>query len=229
MRTTRTLPCQSWLRSASTIFPRAAGFSSGAHASSRSRKTSSAALDAAFSIIRGLLPGTARTDRRRRALDTGRLLRRRSGLVVRRGGSILGRRRAVVERDLTGVGWNVSPVRVHARNPTHAAEETAQHLLKLLRAAEVVLHALEHAGHQLLELRVLGELLLEPAQLGHELLHLDFLSHLHQDRLRCGCSDHLHLLTHHLESLAGHACALVLAPAELGLELVQLRMDPAEV
>jgi hypothetical protein len=133
---------------------------------------------------------------------------------------------AVVRRWRTIVGWDVVPLR---REPAHPAEQPAEHLLKLLRTPEVVLDALEHPSHQLLELRILGELLLQATQLGHELFHLDFLRHLHEHRLGGRGGDHLHLLADHLESLAGHARPLVLTAAELRLELVQLRMDAAEI
>src|SRR6476661_3690315 len=79
---------------AATIVPRAAGFASGATASSRSRNTWSAGSVRALSIIFGLLPGTARQDRRgRRARATGSdmaadstdLVRRWLGRSLRRG------------------------------------------------------------------------------------------------------------------------------------------------
>src|SRR5580704_8782457 len=229
MRTTRVLPCQSCVRSASTTLARAAGFSSGAHASSRSRKTSSAALDAAFSIIRGLLPGTARTERRRRAADTARLVRLRGRPIVVGSRTVLRRSLAVVRRVGPVVGWDIGALRRQTADAAHPAEETAEHLLELLGAAQVVLDALEHASHQLLELRILGQLFLEAAELVHQLLHLHLLRHLHQHRLRSRRGDHLHLLADHLEPLAGHAGALVLAPAQLGFELVELRVDPTQV
>src|SRR5262245_47934810 len=53
--------------SAATMFLRAAGLTSGAVASSRSRNTWSAGRIFAFSRKRGLLPGTARHDRRGRS------------------------------------------------------------------------------------------------------------------------------------------------------------------
>src|SRR5689334_2934527 len=54
------------------MFLRASGFTSGAQASSRSRKTWSAGRPLAFSRNRGLLPGTARQERRgRRVSVTG--------------------------------------------------------------------------------------------------------------------------------------------------------------
>src|SRR3984885_15828699 len=128
MRTTRVLLWQSCGRKASTTLARAAGFSSGAHASSRSRNTSSAALAAAFSIIRGLLPGTARTERRSRAVDTTRLLLRRGGPVVGRCWFVFRRARAIVERNLTVVGRSVGTVRVHAAEAAHPAEQAPEHL-----------------------------------------------------------------------------------------------------
>src|SRR6202049_3859109 len=199
MRTTRVLPCQSWVRSASTILLRAAGFSSGAHASSRSRNTSSAAVVAAFSIIRGLLPGTARTERRRRAVDTARLVRRGGGPIVVRGRTVfrwgLRRTLAIVRRDGPIVGGDVGALRRQTADPAHPAEQTAAHLLELLGAAHVVLDALEHARHQLLELWILGQLFLEAAELAHQLLHLHFLRHLHEHRLCSRGGDHLPLLS----------------------------------
>ena len=58
-RTTRVLPVQSPVLSASTIRCRALSFTNGAQASSRSRNTWSAGRPWAFSRKRGLLPGTA--------------------------------------------------------------------------------------------------------------------------------------------------------------------------
>jgi len=84
---------------------------------------------------------------------------------------------------LTIVGRSVGAVRVHAAESAHPAEQAPEHLLELLGSAEVVLDALEHARHQLLELWVLGKLFLEAAQLAHELFHLHFLCHLHEHRL----------------------------------------------
>ncbi len=65
MRTDMVLPlaAQSMSFSAWIMFFRAFSFSGGATASSRSRKMTSAALSAAFSIIDGLEPGTASVDR----------------------------------------------------------------------------------------------------------------------------------------------------------------------
>ncbi len=84
---------------------------------------------------------------------------------------------------MTIVRRSVGGVRVHAAETAHPAEQAPEHLLELLGSAEVVLDALEHARHQLLELRVLGKLFLEAAQLAHELFHLHFLRHLHEHRL----------------------------------------------
>src|SRR5579864_7374265 len=218
MRTTSVLPCQSWLRSASTTFARAAGFSRGAQASSRSRNTSSAALSAAFSIIRGLLPGTARTERRSRArIDVSSGRSGAAGSV----GLVSGRRWPVVGWELAVVGGS--------RKSLAAAEEASEHTLQVLGSAEVVLDALEEAGHQLLQLRVLGELLLKAAELRHQVLDGDLLGHLHEDGLRRGRDHHLHLLPDHLEAPAGDAGPLVLAVAELRLELVQLPVQSAQV
>src|SRR5438105_9096833 len=172
MRTTRVLPCQSWLRSASTPLVRAAGFSKGAHASSRSRKTSSAALSAAFSIIRWLLPGTARTDRRRRAGIASPSASSGSGRLVRFGRWARG---AVVRGDVAVLRRSGEAL---------AGEQPAEHALQVFRSAEVVLHAFEEPGHQLLELRVLGQLLLEAAELRHQVLDRNLLGDLHEHRLR---------------------------------------------
>src|SRR5947209_1240372 len=67
------------------MFFRALGLASGAQASSRSRKTWSAGRPLALSRKRGLLPGTARLERRDRspAMRT-RLLRREAAEGVRR-------------------------------------------------------------------------------------------------------------------------------------------------
>src|SRR5207237_3923318 len=46
-----------------------------------------------------------------------------------------------------------------------AAEESAEQPVQVVRPAEVVLHAFEHPGHELLELGIVGELLLEAAEL----------------------------------------------------------------
>ena len=67
MRTESVLVPQSMSRSAWMTFLRAWGLSSGATASSRSRKTTSAADLAAFSKSCGWLPGTASSLRLRRA------------------------------------------------------------------------------------------------------------------------------------------------------------------
>src|SRR5438105_4163483 len=217
MRTTRVLPCQSWLRSASTTLVRAAGFSEGAHASSRSRKTSSAALSAAFSIIRWLLPGTARTERRRRAGIASPSASSRPGRLVR---VVLGPRGAVV-------GWDVPVLR--RPGEAFAREETAQHALQVLRPAQVVLHAFEEPRHQLLELRVLRQLFLEASELCHQVLDRHLLGDLHEHRLRGGGRHHLHLLADHLEPSTGDARALVLTPAELCLELVELGVQLAQI
>src|SRR4051794_31113576 len=64
--------------SAATMFLRAPGLASGAHASSRSRNTWSAGRPLAFSRKRGLLPGTARLERRDRSSATVPPLRVRS-------------------------------------------------------------------------------------------------------------------------------------------------------
>src|SRR4051812_28334494 len=61
------------------MFLRAPGLASGAQASSRSRKTWSAARPFALSKNRGLLPGTARLERRDRSSATVPLFRRRGG------------------------------------------------------------------------------------------------------------------------------------------------------
>jgi hypothetical protein len=84
---------------------------------------------------------------------------------------------------LAVVRRSVGAVRGHPAEPAHSAKQAAEHLLELLGSTEVVLDALEHARHQLLELWVLGKLFLEPAQLAHELFHLHFLCHLHEHRL----------------------------------------------
>jgi len=55
--------------------------------------------------------------------------------------------------------------------------------LHVLCSTQVVLHALEQPRHQLLELRILGQLLLQPPELGHEVFHGDLLCDLHQHRL----------------------------------------------
>ena len=70
-RTTRVLPVQSPSFSASTMVCRAPSLASGAQASSRSRKTWSAGRPWAFSRKRGLLPGTARQERRGRSGSAG--------------------------------------------------------------------------------------------------------------------------------------------------------------
>src|SRR6476661_5536201 len=69
-RTVRILSPQPPSLSAATMFLRAPGLASGAHASSRSRKTWSAGRPLAFSRNRGLLPGTARLERRDRSSAT---------------------------------------------------------------------------------------------------------------------------------------------------------------
>ena len=88
-RTTRVLPLQSPVFSASTIRCRALSLTSGAQASSRSRNTWSAGRPWAFSRKRGLLPGTARQDRRGRSRRCGRDLcgRRLGGRCGGHGGS----------------------------------------------------------------------------------------------------------------------------------------------
>ncbi len=67
-RTARILVPQSRLRSASTAFLRAASFCAGATASSRSRKTISAAVAIAFSIIFGLEAGVESSERLSRSV-----------------------------------------------------------------------------------------------------------------------------------------------------------------
>src|SRR3954454_22275067 len=69
-RTVRILSPQPPSFRAATMFLRAPGLASGAHASSRSRKTWSAGRPLAFSRKRGLLPGTARLERRGRRSAT---------------------------------------------------------------------------------------------------------------------------------------------------------------
>ena len=69
-RTVRILSPQPPSFSAATMFLRAPGLASGAQASSRSRKTWSAGRPFAFSRNRGLLPGTARLERRDRSSAT---------------------------------------------------------------------------------------------------------------------------------------------------------------
>ena len=69
-RTVRILSPQPPSLSAATMFLRAPGLASGAHASSRSRNTWSAGRPLAFSRNRGLLPGTARLERRDRSSAT---------------------------------------------------------------------------------------------------------------------------------------------------------------
>src|SRR3712207_2005602 len=69
-RTVRILSPQPPSFSAATMFLRAPGLASGAHASSRSRNTWSAPRPLAFSRKRGLLPGTARLERRDRSSAT---------------------------------------------------------------------------------------------------------------------------------------------------------------
>jgi hypothetical protein len=77
-RTTRVLPVQSPSLRNLTMVCRASGLARGAQASSRSRKTWSAGRPWAFSRKRGLLPGTARQERRgRRRFTWG------TGLVMR--------------------------------------------------------------------------------------------------------------------------------------------------
>src|SRR6202140_2043682 len=216
IRTTRVLPCQSCVCNASTTLARAAGFSSGAQASSRSRNTSSAALLAAFSIMRGLLPGTARTDRRRRAGICPPRARSRSRAIrlgTRLGGPVVGRDLAILRR----------------RGRVLAAEHAAEHSLHVLRSAQVVLHALEQSRHQLLQLRVLRQLLLQASELGHEVLDRDLLGDLHQHRLRRRSDHHLDLLPDHLEPAACEACALVLAATQLCLELVECRVERTQI
>ena len=68
MRIIIVLVPQSTSLSAWTMFLRACGLSSGATASSRSRKTTSAALAAAFSNIAVFEPGTASSERCRRGV-----------------------------------------------------------------------------------------------------------------------------------------------------------------
>ena len=67
-RTARIFLPQSRLRSASTAFLRAASFCAGATASSRSRKTMSAAVAIAFSIIFGLEAGVESSERLSRSV-----------------------------------------------------------------------------------------------------------------------------------------------------------------
>src|SRR3954470_20592172 len=69
-RTVRILSPQPPSFSAATMFFRAPGLASGAHASSRSRNTWSAGSPLALSRKRGLLPGTARLERRDRSSAT---------------------------------------------------------------------------------------------------------------------------------------------------------------
>src|SRR5690349_15531930 len=76
-RTTRTLPSQEPSFSAATTFFRASALASTATASSRSRKISSAASPCAFSMKRGLLPGTARVVRRERCMQARLSIRER--------------------------------------------------------------------------------------------------------------------------------------------------------
>src|ERR1035437_1323186 len=230
MRTPRTLPRQSWVRRASTILPRAAGFSSGAQASSRSRNTSSAADAAAFSIIRGLLPGQARTDRRRRegieAPSSGACGRRR--LII--GAAGRGRPGAVV----VGIAGRVRR-RGGARAgglagaAGHREAEAADQLGQLLRSAQVLLDAVHHPHHQLLQVGILGQLLLDAAELPDQVLDRRLLGHLHEHRLAGRCDHHLGLLAEDLETLARQARALVLAAAELRLEAVELAVQTTEI
>src|SRR5688572_20991188 len=70
-RTVRILSPQPPSLRAATMFLRAPGLANGAHASSRSRKTWSAGRPLALSRNRGLLPGTARLERRDRSSATG--------------------------------------------------------------------------------------------------------------------------------------------------------------
>ncbi|KQS68275.1 hypothetical protein ASG41_04510 [Modestobacter sp. Leaf380] len=69
-RTVRILSPQPPSLRAATMFLRAPGLASGAQASSRSRNTWSAGRPLAFSRNRGLLPGTARLERRDRSSAT---------------------------------------------------------------------------------------------------------------------------------------------------------------
>ena len=152
------------------------------------------------------------------------------GLAGRREGLACSSAATVGRRgDLTIGRGHVGAVRADAAESAHASEQAPEHLLELLWTAEVVLDALEHAGHQLLELGILRQLFLEPAQLAHELLHLHFLRDLHQHGLGRRRGDHLHLLADHLEPFAGHAGALVLAAAEARLQLVEFLVDPTQV
>src|SRR5579875_766399 len=73
-RTTRILSPQPPSFSAATMFLRASGFTSGAQASSRSRNTWSAGRPFAFSRKRGLLPGTARQERRGRSVAASEVI-----------------------------------------------------------------------------------------------------------------------------------------------------------
>src|SRR5829696_3707428 len=82
-RTVRILSPQPPSLSAATMFLRAPGLASGATASSMSRKTWSASRPFAFSRKRGLLPGTARLERRDRS----------SATVPPRSSSVVGYRR----------------------------------------------------------------------------------------------------------------------------------------
>src|ERR1700728_3826935 len=66
IRTPRNCPAQPGAASAAATRPRASGLASGATASSRSRKTSSAGRPLDLSIIFCLLPGTDRQVRRGR-------------------------------------------------------------------------------------------------------------------------------------------------------------------
>ena len=68
IRTARVLRAQSRVLSASIVISRADSFWAGATASSRSRKTRSASLPAAFWIIFSLEPGVASSERRRRTV-----------------------------------------------------------------------------------------------------------------------------------------------------------------
>src|ERR1700736_3084772 len=216
MRTTRVLPRQSCVCKASRTLARAAGFSRGGRASSRPRNTSSAALLAAFSIMRGLLPGTARTDRRRRACISPPGMASRCR-VIRLGAWLRG----------SVVGWDLAILRGCGR--VLATEDAAEHSLHVLCSTQVVLHALEQPRHQLLELRILGQLLLQPPELGHEVFDGDLLCDLHQHRLRRSGDDHLNLLPDHLEAAACEACPLMLTATQLCLELIERHVERTQI
>src|SRR5438132_1359249 len=212
MRTTRVLAPQSWVVSASTIFARAPGFSSGAQASSRSRNTSSAALAAAFSIILGLLPGQARTDRRRRWGMDGNLLApgpRGGGALdgterpstailatgprmtrcVRGSGSVLRPRpgrAVVVRRTLVRRG---GPTVVGRRLPAAEPGEARREAGEAAHAPEELLELLGAAEIVLDALHQLAEQLVEARVLDELLLDAAELGHQVLDRRLLG---HLH-------------------------------------